>query len=123
MVNTVTGSVTLDGLIADSYAYITDSGTILSGEDLARGCVLGKVTASGKLVACDHTASDGSESPYAVLAVATDASGGDVENALIITSGRFDEAKLTFGGSSTISDLEDAMRLNNLYVKTVASMI
>jgi hypothetical protein len=122
MADTVTSSVTYDGLLVDDFPYHTDTGTILTGQDLSRGTLLGKITSGGKLQACDHTASDGSETPYAVLAADIDTTGGDATG-LFIDFGCFDPAKMTFGGSTAIADVKDAMKSANLYTKTVLTQI
>jgi hypothetical protein len=77
-------------------------GTILSGENLKRGCVLGKVTASGKYVAHDDGASDGSEVIAAILAEDTDATSGD-EPAPIYLAGDFLLSALTAAVGVTLS--------------------
>lgn len=47
---------------------VTQPGTILSGTGkVKRGTLLGKITATGKLIPCISSASDGSQNPYAVL--------------------------------------------------------
>lgn len=58
--------------------------TILSGQDLPANAVLGKVTASGKYVAYDNAASDGSETVAGILYDAVDASDGDVGGVALI---------------------------------------
>ncbi len=60
--------------------------TILSGQNLKAGAVLGKVTASGKYKQCDNTtpASDGSQTAAAVLLEAVDASGGDKKGVALV---------------------------------------
>lgn len=55
------------------------NGTLASGQNLARGAVLGRVTATGKLVASVQTATDGSQEPVAVLVHDIDASAGDAD--------------------------------------------
>lgn len=57
--------------------------TIVSGEDLAAGTVLGKITASGKYAAYDNGASDGTQTAVGVLLDACDASGGDTQATMI----------------------------------------
>ncbi len=52
-------------------------GTLLSGEDLVSGTVVGVITASGKKVILAPAASDGSESAASVLLGDLDASTGD----------------------------------------------
>lgn len=68
---------TYDNLIVAGYPITNRDMTLLSGEVVTRGQVLGKVTASGKLRAYNTANSDGSETPYAVAADDTDATGGD----------------------------------------------
>src|SRR5581483_8918035 len=70
---------TPDRLIASEDEILSRKVTILSGQNLVRGAVLGKVTASGKYVLSLSGSSDGSEVPDAILATDTGASGGDKE--------------------------------------------
>lgn len=104
----------LDNLLGDTFPIQTDTGTIISGQNLTRGAVLGKITASGKLKAVDDAAVDGSQTPYAVLAVDTDASGGD-KTAVIYLSGAFNVNALSFGGDDTAADHKDGMRNKCMY--------
>lgn len=55
-----------------------DTVTLISGQNLAAGTVLGLITASGKYTLHNNAAADGSEVAAAVLPVAADASGGDL---------------------------------------------
>jgi hypothetical protein len=57
--------------------------TVASGQDLAAGAVLGKITSGGKYAAYDNGASDGTEVAAAILLDACDATGGDVAAAVI----------------------------------------
>lgn len=57
--------------------YNRESVTLITGQNLTLGAVLGKITASGKYTAVAPAASNGSEVASAVLLAATDASGGD----------------------------------------------
>ena len=70
-----------DNLIAGSVPISTDRETLLSGQNLERGALLGKITASGasqgKLKQCDSSAVEGSQTPYAILMEDTDASLAD----------------------------------------------
>lgn len=54
-----------------------EEATLISGQDLKAGAVLGKITVGGKYTEHDKDASDGSEVAVAVLFDAMDASGGD----------------------------------------------
>lgn len=59
--------------------YSRENGVIVSGQNLALGAVLGKITTGGKYTANDNTASDGSQVAVAVLLAATDATSADKE--------------------------------------------
>jgi len=72
-------------LFEENSRYSRDEVTIASGADLASGTVLGKVTASGKFVACDEAAADGSETAAGVLLNDAAAAAADVTDAVIIT--------------------------------------
>lgn len=92
--------------------------TILSGEGiLAAGCVLGKVTASGKLKAWLDTAIDGSEVIYGVLAEDVDATSADVL-ANVYVHGEFITDNLTAAATQVISD--GAFKYGNLIFKSEA---
>jgi predicted small secreted protein len=58
--------------------------TVLSGETLEAGAVLGKVTASGKYKVLDPAAVDGSEAAAGILYDAVDASAADAEGVAIV---------------------------------------
>ena len=65
--------------------------TIASGAGvLAAGTILGKVTASGKYIAYNNTAADGSQAAAAVLLYPVDATSADVSTTAIV---RFAELK------------------------------
>ncbi len=67
------------GELAMGLGYHVDEITVLSGENLVAGAVLGKVTASGKYVAYDNTGTDdGRRTAAGILVAAVDASAGDV---------------------------------------------
>lgn len=56
---------------------ITEPATLLSGQDLAAGTAVGRVTASGKLRAAVQTATDGSETIIGFMTEAVRADGAD----------------------------------------------
>lgn len=72
-----------DNWITGSHPYHTALGTIASGETLAARTPLGQVTASGKFVAWDPAANDGSEKAVRLSLYAVDASAADAEAQLI----------------------------------------
>jgi hypothetical protein len=89
---------------------VTDTATLLSGQNLKRGTLLGKITSGGKLKISAVGAGDGSENPYAILAEDTDASSGDQDNTLIYIGGAFNINKMTFGTDHTAASVKDALR-------------
>lgn len=62
-------------LLGDTFE--TDSGTLLSGQNLAEYTAIGRVTASGKLKQSVETATDGSEVVIGFIAEAVHADGAD----------------------------------------------
>lgn len=67
------------GELAMGVGYHVDNITVLSGQNLVAGAVLGKVTASGKYVAYDNAGTDdGRRTAAGILFDAVDASGGDL---------------------------------------------
>lgn len=79
MSNLNAGSFTPEQRFAGDSDIITKPMTIATAAGaLAAGTVLGRITASGKLVPAAIGAGDGSETPVAILVEAVDATGGDV---------------------------------------------
>jgi hypothetical protein len=89
-----------NGLLLDRDDAFGESVTIVSGQNLAAGAVLGQITSGGKYTLAAAAAGDGSATPVAVLVDACDASGGD-KAAFVYYTGRFRESKLTFGAGLT----------------------
>lgn len=91
------GARDADFLLSESAGSRSrESVTILSGENLEGGSVLGKVTASGKYVLSDADAVDGSEAAAAVLLNAVDASAGDSLGTVIVRDAEVDTDKLVW---------------------------
>lgn len=105
------GTFNHDELFAGDFDVVTDSITV--GADLSRGTVLGIITASGNAVAVDSAQTDGSQTPYAVLA--EDVLTGDV--ATVYLTGEFNSNKLTFGGTDTVDTHKKALRELSIFVK------
>lgn len=61
----------------DSPAPAFENGTLAAGQNLPARSVLGRITASKKLVQCNPAANDGSEVAVGILVHATDASSAD----------------------------------------------
>lgn len=76
--------------------------TIVSGQNLVAGAVLGQITTGGKYTLSASAAGDGSQTPDAILAADCDASGGD-KTAYVYFAGEFNENKLTLGAGHSLS--------------------
>lgn len=82
-------------LFAGGFPRVTKGITVVSGEGaLAKGTVLGKVTATGKFKAYDDNNTDGSEVASAILGVDVDATSADAKG-FAYFSGEFNEDALT----------------------------
>lgn len=92
-----------------SGKYTPRKVTILSGQNLAEGAVLGKITASSKHILSLSAAVDGSQTPDMVLLHACDASGGDKE-ALALETGVVVGSALVLGTAHTIASIRDGLR-------------
>ena len=80
---------------------------------LARGTVLGRVTATDKYVSSVRTASDGSEKPVAVVAADIDTGAADVVGPAYF-EGEFAAELLKLDASWTIAQLQAAFRQGNI---------
>ena len=68
-----------------SHLYSRDQVTVLAGEVLPLGAVVGRVSASDKVKALDPIATDGSEIAVGVLITPQDALAGDQTDGLMIS--------------------------------------
>ncbi len=95
-----------DNLLAGTHPTVTIPVTVVSGQTLAAGTVLGRITASGKYAAYDDDVdpADGTETAVAILGAACDASTGD-EKSWAYVHGEFKEAALTGIDAAGILDL------------------
>lgn len=112
---------TPDRLIAGAFPLVTGNVTLAASEGtLARGSVLGKVTATGKYKLTDKASSDGSEVASMILAEDTDIT-EEVENAPVYLSGQFAESAVVFGGESAVADHKDELRGVGIYLVEVSA--
>ncbi len=88
-------------LVVGSSDIITMPYTVTqTGTAMVVGTVLGQITASGKLVMHETSASDGSQTAVAILAVPLAAATGDV-TAPVYVAGEFNYAALTYDSGVT----------------------
>lgn len=99
MPNTLTEDPrTSEALVSEaSGTRSRDTVTVLSGQTLKANAVLGKITASGKFVAVDPVAVDGSEVAAGVLSAAVDASAADKAGVAFVRDCEVNRSELGFG--------------------------
>lgn len=108
------GTYAPDKLIAgNAHLLVGRKVTIISGQNLARGAVLGKITASGKYNLSLSGASDGSQTPDLILAENCDASSGD-KVALAYARGDFNANALTLGTAHTVASITEGLRAKGI---------
>ncbi len=112
-----------DQLIAGQFPLVTQPITIASGASvLPRGTVLGQITASGKYIQSLSAASDGSQTPIAILADQADPTSGDVQAGAYF-AGEFNSNALSLGTGWTVASVTIALRDAAIYIKTVAGAL
>ena len=110
------GTFTPDTLIVgNAHLLVSRQITLASGQNLPRGAVLGKVTASSKYVLSASAASDGSQTPDLVLAEACDASAGD-KTTVAYSRGDFAAGALTLGAAHTASSIAEGLRAKGIVI-------
>lgn len=93
--------------------------TISGGQGvLARGTLLGKVTATGEYVVSTAAANDGSQDPRAVLLHEADTTGGDVEG-IVGRAGTCGQQGVIFGAGHTAASVDDALIDRGIYLKNI----
>lgn len=110
-------SFTHDRLIAHEGTVVARQITLISGQNLVRGAVLGKITASSKYNLSLSAAADGSQTPDLILAEDTDASGGD-KLTTAYEAGVFQSAALTLGASHTVASIQEGLRAKGIHLVT-----
>lgn len=114
-----TTAFTPDRLVAqNAHLLLDESITLLSGQNLVRGALLGRITASGKYVLSLAAASDGSQNPVAILAVDTNATGGDRVTPAYFR-GDFQADAVTYGTGHTAASTKTALRALNIELISV----
>lgn len=94
-------TLTPDELFAGTAEVTTDIGKLVTGQNLARRTVVGRITASGKLTAWVPGAGDGSQVAIGVLVHAVDATAAD-KDAQFYRSGVFNIDALGWGAATTV---------------------
>lgn len=109
------GAYTPDSLHAGDFPIRTRKVTLVSGQNLQRGALLGIITTGGKYTLSLSASSDGSQTPKAILAEDVDASGGD-KDAVVYIAGDFNETAITYGTAHTADTVREGLRDQNIYL-------
>lgn len=110
------GTYVPDALIAgNAHLLAGRKVTIISGQNLVRGTVLGRITSGGKYNKSLSAASDGSQTPDLILAEDCDASAGD-QQALAYSRGDFNAGALTLGASHTVASITEGLRVKGIVI-------
>lgn len=113
---------TPDKLIAgNDFPALTTPVTIVSGQSLARGAVLGIITASGKATLCDKDAVDGSATPVHILAEAVDATLAD-KAGVAYETGVFNPDALTMVAGTVVADVKAGLRSRSIFLRTMRTL-
>lgn len=112
------------GQLAMGIGYHVDQVTVLSGQTLEAGAVVGKQTSGGKYVAYDNAGTDdGRRAVAGVLMADVDASGGDVATARVLRRGpaviNKNDLKWAAGVDASEQTAAIAEMLANLGIKAV----
>jgi hypothetical protein len=92
----------------DEVQFSRDDITVISGQNLAAGAVLGKITASGKYTAYNTAGADGSQNAAGVLYAAVNASAADTAGVAIVRHAVLAKEGLVWGASVTTQAHKDA---------------
>jgi hypothetical protein len=95
--------------------YLSRQITLVSGQNLPRGAVLGRITASGKYTLSASAAGDGSQTPDCILAEATNASAGDVVT-IAFFRGSFNANKVVLGTGHTVGSVTEGLRVKDIHL-------
>ena len=108
------GAYVPDALIAgNAHLLVARPVTIVSGQNLPRGAVIGKVTTGGKYQLSLSAAADGSQAPDLILAEDCDASAADAK-ALAYSRGDFNANSLTLGAGHTVASITEGLRAKGI---------
>lgn len=103
-------------LIAGAGAYTTRKVTLVSGQNVTAGAVLGKITTGGKYTLSLSAAEDGSQTPDMIAAHDCDASGGDKEMLVFETADSLAATALTIGTGHTLASIREGLRVKGLLI-------
>jgi hypothetical protein len=107
-----------DVLIAGSFPVNTIQVNIPAGAAIPRGTVMGRITSGGAYTGSLSAASDGSETPSAILMYDVAASGA-ARTGIIARTGEFAFQKLILGASHTRASIEQGLRALSIFFRDI----
>lgn len=105
-----------DQLLCGPLQTVTKTVTITGGAVYQRGTVLGRITDSGAFTLSVSSATDGSETPVAVLADLADASSGDVL-AGVYVMGEFNANRVIYDEGWSTDALTAALEKEKIFLR------
>ena len=116
-----------DQLIAGDLKIVTEAGSVGGSALLARGTVMGRITATGVWIKSVETATDGSQIPAGILVDQCDCTTTSPQPAGIYVMGEFNFRALTYdsswgtaGSNAALIALRGAI-IGNIIIKTSIS--
>ena len=106
----------LNEIVVSDYPVLTEPETVAAGADAAQWAVVGKVTATDKVILSLAGAVDGSENPIGILATPAAAAAADVV-APVYKSGQFDPSKLVYGAGHDEASVKLAFEGTPLFLR------
>lgn len=86
---------------------------VAAGRVLDRGALLGRISATGKHVLSVAAASDGSQTPVAILSEPVDATAADRETVAHV-AGTFNERAIGYGAGHSVASVRDALQARGI---------
>ena len=109
-----------DRLLASDAPVVVRKVTLITGQNVVRGAVLGQITASLKVNLSLSAAADGSQTPRFIAAEAKDATAGDKE-ILVYERADVNENALTLGAAHTIASIREGLRGLGIHIVKAAA--
>ncbi|QHB31874.1 head decoration protein [Yersinia canariae] len=108
---------TPDQLVSGPLQLVTDTGVIAQAATLSlRGTVLGKIKASGQYIKSVKTATDGSETPVAILVDNVDSTAAAQRGGAYLM-GQFNQNSIIYDNSWTLAELKTALRPYSIFLE------
>lgn len=108
------GTYVPDALIAGNASLLLGNVvTLVTGQKVVRGAVLGKITSGGKYALSLSAAADGSQTPDRIAAEDCDATSADAP-VLAYKRGDFNANALTLGTGHTIASITEGLRAKGI---------